>query len=260
MKFKIRCSQIGNIMTGEIGLTDNQENEYQTLLKKEKLTDKQKEKLTYLTNKKDNPELSQTTKSYIEQWMKEQIYNRKKEFSSKYTDKGNIVEDNSIDFVAEYLGFGLLAKNEQYFQNDFLTGTPDVITKDLVIDLKNSWDCFTFPLFESDTPKKDYYYQLQGYMALTGKEKAKLIYVLSDTPINLIEKEAYYWCKNNGYDELDIDVLKEFESKMTYSDIDNELKIKVFDIQRDETVIKEIYERVNLCRDYIKETLKDRDK
>jgi len=202
--------------------------------------------------------LSKTTISYLEQLCKEVIYNTKYTFSSKYTEKGNIVEDNSIDFVAEQLGYGMLIKNEKYYSNDYLTGTPDVITKDTVIDLKNSWDCFSFPIFSDEIPNKDYYYQLQGYMALTGLKKAKLIYVLSDTPTNLIEKEAYWHCKNNGFDELDMDIYKEFEQRMTYNDVPADAKIKVYDIERNEDVINEIYQRVELCREYIKNLIKNK--
>ncbi len=200
--------------------------------------------------------LSQTAKTYCETWLKEQIYNRKKEFTSKYTEKGNISEDNSLDFIAEYLGYGMLMKNEEHLNNHIMTGTPDVILKDLVIDVKNSWDNFTFPLFETDIPDKSYYWQAQCYMYLTGKSNYKLIYVLSDTPVHLIEKEAYYWCKNNGFEELDIDIHKQFIRKMTYTDIEDKYKIKVFDIERNNEDIQKIEKRVLECRKYIKELSK----
>lgn len=200
--------------------------------------------------------LSKTAKTYCETWLKEQLYNRKKEFSSKYTDKGNITEDESIDFVADQLGYGMLMKNEKHLDNHIMTGTPDVILKDLIIDVKNSWDNFTFPLFETEIPNKDYYWQAQCYMYLTGKSDYKLIYVLSDTPIHLIEKEAYYWCQNNGYEELDIDIHKEFINKMTYNDIDDNLKIKIFDIKRNDVDIEKIKERVWQCRSYISKLIK----
>jgi hypothetical protein len=222
MEFKIRCSQIGKIIT----------------MPKSKAA-------------KEAGELSSGAKTYCETWLKEQLYSRRKEFSSKYTQKGNEVEDNNIDFVAEFYDYGMLAKNEEYYTNEFLTGTPDVITKDTVIDIKSSWDCFTFPLFDTDIPNSDYYWQLQGYMALTGLNKASLIYVLSDTPMHLIEKEAYFYCKNNGYDELDMDILKEFVNKMTYSKIYNKLRVKRFDIEKDEKAIKLIENRVLACRNYI---------
>ena len=78
--------------------------------------------------------------------------------------KGLIVEDNSIDLIAEVLGYGMLFKNEQYFEDDHLTGTPDIIIpkKDTVIDAKSSWDIFTFPLFDTSVPNMDYWWQGQG--------------------------------------------------------------------------------------------------
>jgi len=203
--------------------------------------------------------LSKTTKTYCETWLKEQLYNRKKEFSNKYTEKGIITEDNSIDFVSEQLGIGLLMKNEKHLDNHIMTGTPDVILKDLIIDVKNSWDNFTFPLFETEIPNKDYYWQAQCYLYLTGKSDYKLIYILSDTPTHLIEKEAYYWCKNNGYEELNLDVYKQFIRKMTYSDIDDKLKIKIFDIKRNDEDIAKIELRVLECREYINQLIETND-
>lgn len=215
-EFKCRCSAIGQIMT----------------------------------NDRSGKVMGQTAKTFVETWIKEQIYNSRKEFSSKQTQKGNECEDDSIDFIAEILELGMLMKNDQYFENDFITGTPDIVLPDCIIDAKNSWDCFTFPLFEDDVPNKDYDWQLQGYMWLTGKTEAKLIYILSDTPAHLIEKEAYWWCKNNGYDELDMDVFMKFAERMTYKDVDNNYKFKIFEIQRDDAKIQAIQERVILCREY----------
>jgi len=192
-----------------------------------------------------------TTKSYCEEWLKEQLYGRKKFISSKYMEKGNIVEQDSLDFIADELSYGLLIKNEEYFENDFLSGTPDVILNDEIIDVKNSWDCFTFPLFEEELPNKSYYYQMQGYMALTGKQSAKVIYVLKNTPQHLIEKEAFFYCKNNGYEKLDEDVLKDFESRMKFDKIESKLRYKVFEVQRDEETIEAIKERVKECNEYI---------
>jgi hypothetical protein len=195
-QFKIRCSAIGQIMA----------------------------------NSRTKGQLSKTAQSYAQEWVKEQIYGRRKDISSKYMTKGNIVEDESIDFLAEAQDYGFLVKNEQHFENDFLTGTPDVITKDEVIDMKNSWDCFTFPLFYDSLPNKDYFYQLQGYMALTGLSKAKLVYTLMNTPEEL------------GGDN--------------YDDIDIKYRIKSFEIERDEKVIEEIYKRVLEVREYINKLIK----
>jgi hypothetical protein len=93
-------------------------------------------------------------------------------------------------------------------------------------------------------------------MELFNIDNYKLIYVISDTPVNLIEKEAYYWCKDNGYDELDLDIYKQFIRKMTYQDVDSKLKIKSFDIKRNPKEIEKVIERVWQCRNYISKLLK----
>lgn len=205
-----------------------------------------------MTNPRSKSEvLSQTAKSYCEQWVKEQIYSRSYEFTSKYTEKGTIVEDTAIDLIAEaYYNGALLIKNEDHFTNDFATGTPDVILKSEIIDNKSSWDCFTFPLFETELDKK-YWWQMQTYMWLTGYDVAKVIYTLVDTPYHIIEREAKTFCYRNGMDELDLDVYNEFVKKMTYKNIPIENRTKMFTVERDNNAIDELKERVILCREYI---------
>ena len=201
--------------------------------------------------------LGKTGESALKMWLKEQTFNRRKEFSSKYTQKGNICEDNSIDFIAEMLDFGSLIKNEKHFENDFIKGTPDVILNDLIIDVKNSWDWSTFPFFENEVPNSDYYWQAQCYMELLNIDNYKLCYILSDTPFNIIESEAKRYCYTNGLsleDEYE-EILCEFERKMTYSDVDSALKLRVFDIKRNKEDYNLIVERVKLSREYIKKQI-----
>lgn len=210
-QFKIRCSAIGQIMTNARSKTAI---------------------------------LSKTTETYLQDWTKEQLYGRRKQFSNKYTDKGLVVEDDSLDYVAEVLGYDSLIKNDKFFKNDFLMGTPDAILSDHLIDVKNSWDCFTFPLWANEVPSKDYYWQAQGYMALTGLKKYKLIYVLMDTPEHLIEREYKY---NNS---LELDYY-EFEKDYIYNSINSKYRVKVFEIEKNDEDIEKIYARVEECRMYI---------
>jgi hypothetical protein len=193
-EFKIRCSAIGQIMT----------------------------------NSRTKGKLSKTAQSYVETWIKEQIYKRRKVITTKYMEKGNIVEDRSIAFAGRVLNADI-TKNEQRYENELLVGTPDVITEDYVIDVKNSWDCFTFPLFYENVPNKDYFYQAQGYMALTGLSHYKLIYTLLDTPDSLIEREFKY------ASELDYDT---FAKDYKYNEIDEAYRIRIFEIERDDSLIK----------------------
>lgn len=214
MQFKIRCSALGEIM-GVKGL-------------------------------------GKTGESYLQTWLKEQIYKRKKEFTSKYTDKGLIMEDDAIDLIAEYLDLGMIFKNDTQYSNDFFTGTPDITLKDKVIDIKNSWDCFSFPLLNDECPNKDYEWQLQGYMDLTGVNEALLIYCLMDAPESIIEQEARRECYRLGISELDIEIYNRIADKMTYSHLPMHLRIKVFTIKRDDKAIQSAKDRVLICRDYLK--------
>ena len=172
--------------------------------------------------------LAKTTTSYLDEWMKEQMYGVRKEIKSKYLTKGNEVEDAAIDYAASELGWLFAIKNNQYFEDDYFCGTPDVILDDKIIDIKSSWDCFSFPLFEDNIPNKDYYYQLQTYMHLTGIKKAQLCYVLMNTP-----------------DELT------YETPFDYSHLSSEYRIKTFDIDYDADVIQELINKVELSREYI---------
>lgn len=196
--------------------------------------------------------LGKTGETYVKKWLLSNQFNRQFEIKNKYLERGNVSENESIEFASKMLNIEL-HKNEKYFENDFFSGTPDVIYKDeLVIDMKNSWDWSTFPFFDKDITNSDYYGQLQVYMNLTGIKKAKLIYTLLDTPEHLIEKEAWYYCKNLGLEELDFDIFETFQNKMTYSDIEEKDRIKIFNIDYDSEFIEKLENRVLYCRKLIK--------
>ena len=173
-------------------------------------------------------EMGQTGYTYLQEWMAEQIYGYKKEIKSKYLDKGLFLEDEAISFYSENRGLFLL-KNTDLFEDDYFRGTPDVIS-DVIYDFKCSFDSFTFPLFDTD-PEPSYVTQLQVYMHLTRKTKAKLIHVLIDTPEHLV---------------------KPWEEAKTYTHVDPKYRIKEFDIDFDPSVIEKLKERVILSREYIK--------
>lgn len=175
-----------------------------------------------------NETLSETTKSYIQEWAKEHIYGVKNQIKSKYLDKGLMLEDTAIDKAIEWLDLPFTMKNENFFEDEFFCGTPDLIVNDIVYDIKCSWSCFSFPLFEKEIPTKDYFYQLQTYMHLTGCKKAVLTYVLLNTP-----------------DELT------YEEKHNYDNVDKKYKIKTFEIEYNSEVIEDLKNRIINVREYI---------
>jgi len=234
------------------GLTEKQEMTLLELQSKEKRTAKQQEALNDLLFKRDNPELPEGAKTHLRNWSKSKLYSRSKEISSKYLTKGNAVEEQAIDLLAEYLGEGFLFKNDQHFEDDHIAGMPDVIRTDRIIEIKSPWDWSTFPAFESKIPESNYFWQCQGYMALTGKDFAQLCYVLCDTPEDQIIKE----CKYKSYElgmggEYDDELYDMIEKAMTYGDIELESRIKIFDIPRDDKAIQNIRNRVEACREFL---------
>jgi len=165
-------------------------------------------------------------KTYLKEWVISQLYGIEKQIKSKYIDKGVMLEDQAIDFTVKMLDIEFALKNETRFENDYFTGEPDMILDDRIIDIKNSWDCFTFPLFETEIPNSDYFYQLQVYMHLTGKRKATLVYVLLDTP-------ATNW-----------------DAGIIYN-VDDKYRIKVFGVEYDSAVIEILTAKVIEARQYI---------
>ena len=214
---KIRCSALGKLMTAPRNKTEL---------------------------------LSQTAKSYIQELVLEHKYGIKKEFSSRYTDKGLQCEDEAITLVNDVLGLGFIFKNEEHFANDFITGTPDVNTNEILLDVKCSYEAHTFPFFETEIPTKDYFYQLQGYLWLTGKTEALLCYCLINTPLEIVEDEVRreHW-KHKVIDE-DLEIREYVEKKHNFDQIPNNRKVKVFKVERDETVIWAIQEKVTEARIY----------
>jgi hypothetical protein len=194
--------------------------------------------------------LSKTAKTYIHELILREKYGINKEFSSRYTDKGNQVEDIAIAMANEVLDVGFIYKNSENLQNDWITGTPDVITDEILLDVKCSWDATTFPFFETEIPTKDYFYQLQGYMWLTGKTESLLIYCLVDTPLEIVEDEIRraHW-KFHKLDE-DLELRQEIECKHIFANIPMNKRIKIFEVKRDEKVIEQIKEKIEVARLY----------
>lgn len=204
-----------------------------------------------MTNARSKSEvLSKTCKSYLQELAIEEMYGIKKEFSSRYTDKGIEVERTSIDLVQDNCDFGFMYKNEEHFENDYLTGTPDVNTDNILLDVKSSYDATTFPWFEEEIPNKDYYYQLQGYMALCNKRKSVLAYCLVNTPYQIVEDEVRraHW-KEHLIDESE-ELRADVEARHNFDHIPAEKRIKTFEVRYDKDVVKAIYERIKECRKY----------
>ena len=197
--------------------------------------------------------IGKTGETFLKTWYLSKKYNRKKEFFSKFIDKGLMVEEQGIQMLSNTQGMDLF-KNEEWFENDFMGGFPDVIHNGIVFDVKSVWNIFTFPFYDKELPNKDYYWQLQVYMAVTGLQKASIVYCLIDTPQPLIDQELkkLYYQSGGKAEDWTPETYKELAVNYKFTDIPESDRIKEFEVLRNDKDIDLIVERVMLCREYIK--------
>lgn len=264
----IRCSCIGKIMAEGRGsvLTEKQSEELERLSALPEPTAKQKETIERLTAKRDAPpELSDTTKTYLKEiymfhkYGKESVGGSER---SKYTIKGRSVEDESIAMLSR-IDNSHYSKNENRYTNEYLTGEPDIIVTDesglpsKIIDIKSSWDGASLLSNIGKPLNSLYYWQVHGYMALTGAKEAEVAYCLVNMPEEIIngEKKRIYYAMNPATEEnADFKrVVNKLVNNMTFDEIPIKERIVRFAIPRDEVIIQSIYTRVNECRNWLVE-------
>ena len=192
--------------------------------------------------------LSETTKSFLNELYIEEVFGRKKTelVANKYVRKGTMCETDGIQLLERVSGITLF-KNNVTLENEYLIGTPD-IRKPKLIDIKNSWDLFTFFNVDEDQARKDYYWQLLGYMILENADEASLAYTLVDVPEILVRDEEYRLCYYMEEEEA-----KELCHKnYTFGDIPEELRVKTYTFLRNEEDIAKLLTRIELSRMYLK--------
>lgn len=208
--------------------------------------------------------LSQTAKTYIQGLALEDKYGIRKDINSRYMDKGNLVEDEAIQLASSVLELEFVVKNEEYFSNDYIKGTPDVLGSNFILDVKSSWDATTLPWFAEECPNKDYYWQLMAYMWLCDRDKALLCYCLIDTPPRMIEDEIrrLIWnmdvdplYENMGSDEKELAATEHILCLHNMDRIPTDKRVKAYLIERDEQVIEQIKEKIEHAREYYNEII-----
>lgn len=196
--------------------------------------------------------LSVTCKNFCKEWLKIQIYERTPEFTSKYTDKGTQTEDAAIELLNGFYKWNAKKNTARKF-SEYMHGECDldIESEDLIDDIKSSYSCFTFPLFDAEIPDKKYIWQIQGYMQLWGRKNGRISYVLMDMPDDMIAQELRWKFKSPPTDEE----YRAAAAKYIYSDLADALRVKSFDFKYDPEIIAAIEQRVRDCRVYIRSLL-----
>jgi hypothetical protein len=284
----IRCSALGQIMTENRGKTnleryqdalqslEDTKAKYEALKKKDgSMGLKYTNKVIELTNTipelekiKDEDVLSDTCKSYLIQSYVLSKYGRVREVTTKQMVKGTITEDDAITLFSVLDGH-IYNKNKERIKNDFIIGTPDLysgetlVGSEEIIDIKSCWDVFTFLKnvddLESAENQRDvaYYWQVQGYLALSGAKIGTLAFCLVNTPDSIIEGEKY-----NLLRRMDVATeedpsykieLQKLIANRKFDDIPFEDRLLTYSFDRNDEDIQKIYRRVEKCRQFLSE-------
>lgn len=228
---KIRCSSLGSLMTEPQSKTD-----------------------------KDAGNLSKTAQKHLIDVYIAEKYGRIRDIQTKQIAKGIEAEQASIELLSLYLKKPF-NKNEERISNEYVSGLPDLYNgndiknTDLIIDIKSSYDLWTFMANVPDKLDSIYYWQLMGYMWLTGATNSYVAYCLVNTPDNIIQKEKYWMLqKMNVVSEESPEFIREsakIEFNMTFDDISIAERVLLFPVKRNEDDILRIQNKVEKAREFL---------
>jgi hypothetical protein len=224
-------------------------------------------------------QLSETCKTFLEDWFLDNFFERRIIANAKQMDKGNMVEAKSIAFAQRHFG-KLLSKYEgDVLENDFIRGICDVETDSEILEFKSCYTYRTMPYFDSKIENKEHELQLMCYLSegMYNKEVGHVCYTLQDLPPEMLIDELR---RLSPRKPTDLEVFKHviqfvytadgFEDAVSicadfgfeigkynemFKEIEPEYRFKSFELKRDEEVLAKIKQRVIECRAYI-ETLK----
>lgn len=206
-----------------------------------KRTDSEKSLLAELLFKT----LSAGAKTLVKDKVRKAKHNAPHKFSgSKETEKGHLVEDDAILFLMQQ-EFISAEKNTIRFNNDWITGEPDIIS-DIVYDTKCPWTYWSMPYFKDDIESKSldagYDWQQLCYLWLLREnnefeskiiDEAQLKYILMPTPNKCLGK----------WDDFTLHI--DFVESMNPAD-----RISTYSIKWDASKIEMIKTKITAARNY----------
>jgi len=184
-----------------------------------------------MTNPRSKSEiLSETAKSEIRRIAKEDFFGYESKITTKPMIKGIDWEQDGIDLLNN-VRFTNYTKNTLRLENEYMSGCCDIITDDLIIDIKSSWSLETFPATSSEGENSDYEWQGRAYMWLYDRPAFELVYTMYDTHDDLL----------TDWDNKTIHRVKHIPSHH---------RVTVLSYERDMDKEEDIRERLIYCNEY----------
>lgn len=202
-------------------------------------------------------ELTVANKTYLREIFTEVTTGKRKEITCKIFEKGHFMEEDGVSMVNKTLYPNeLLLKNRQRKTNEWIEGECDVVHGDIIYDVKNAWDRFTFGKAELTD---DYEWQGRGYMWLWNKPMFRLFYCLNNMPDHLLaDEERKLFYKHNFISIEDREYLRlcdELRAFHNYDDMPMEERFKVWEIQHSDEAIDKLKAKIGKCRTFLNDLL-----
>jgi len=206
-----------------------------------------------MTGSRDKSDLlGETCKAYLDEMVIFKKYGIKKDITSKYIEKGLLMETDSIGLLLAIDGI-IYSKNEERFSNGVITGEPDIIHEGKIIDVKTSWDLFSHVKNKKINPK--YEWQVLGYMELTGCKQAEVIHLLVDTPETLVQDEIRRTGWKLGMVEVPEELESDIRKNMIFEQVPLSERCIRFAVEYSEEKISKMYDKLKVCAEYIEKQM-----
>ncbi|MFA9219860.1 MAG: hypothetical protein ACEQSL_01595 [Sediminibacterium sp.] len=221
--YKFRCSALGNIVTKSGKLTDG-------------------------------------AKTYLQDCFIGEIYGVRKEAYGRALEKGIACEQDGLKMLNQTLyPETFISKIEEPIENDFIKGTPDCIPNEIVYDIKNAFDRFSFGKAELSHL---YEWQVKGYCMLYELQRGRIFYCLNNMPDYMIsdeERKLFYmqrmWATMDAPEYLE--ACDELRAAHNYNSIPVAERFKIFEVAFTTDDFLKIKNAVEQSREHLNELLKE---
>lgn len=211
---------------------------------------------------KEAGKLSMTCQKELIKIYNRVVYGRVKDITTKQMDKGIQCEGDSIKLLCQVDG-QIYYKNEDYLENEWFCGHPDIFIGDNiqnsseVWDIKTSWELDSFMPKLIEATDKGYEAQLNVYYSLTEAQQGGLAYCLVSAPINIIEGEKKRLLYNmdviSEESPLYLKAASELEKLMVFDDINYLERVIKIPVPRNDDLIQKMKDKVPVLRTWLQD-------
>lgn len=274
-EWKCRCSSISKILTNASEskpITEIQLKRLKELDEKPLRTEKQSIELTELIQKRENSKvvkLGDTCIQYLLEaysWETERMVSITKELDVEAFERGRKTEPESIKLLSEVDKVEYY-KNETRFDNDFLTGIPDLLVLRQLADpsevaverIREIKSCRDHPLFLYKIHKgldPGNAEQLRGYGDILECDDLAVAFTLPNMPEEQRLKKKYQLADRMGEVTMEspkfLKTWTEIEHSMIFSHMPASKRVYKIPVKPFTPFEKQaVYDRVKLCREWL---------